>query len=351
MRWVVLAVLAACGTTSTTKDRPAENIAFATSTVHSANLGGLDGADAICNELADAAGLGGTYVAWLSTTTTNAFSRIENGVGWVAIDGTPIAATPTDLVTGSMVSPIAYDERGHDVRPTQSEVWTGTLGDGTYSGSTCMGWTIEDPTVNADVGAASAGSTQFTHSAAASCAAPRRFYCFETDRTTPVVVPAPTGRRAFITSAVWQPNAGGIGDADLLCQNEAAAAALPGTYLALLPNGTATAASRFDTSGAPWTTATGIPLSETADRLFTADFLHGFINTQADGTHAIPTALAWCGDPVDAKAGAACADWTMPVASAVSGSFGDPHESSRRLFASAGAPCDFPGLYLYCLQQ
>ena len=39
---------------------------FVTSTVHDGNLGGLVGADAICNSLASAAGLAGTYKAWLS---------------------------------------------------------------------------------------------------------------------------------------------------------------------------------------------------------------------------------------------------------------------------------------------
>jgi hypothetical protein len=39
---------------------------FVTSTVHDGNLGGLAGADAICNSLASDAGLPGTYKAWLS---------------------------------------------------------------------------------------------------------------------------------------------------------------------------------------------------------------------------------------------------------------------------------------------
>src|SRR5262249_42934796 len=39
---------------------------FVTSTTHDGNLGGLDGADAICASLAANAGLSGTYKAWLS---------------------------------------------------------------------------------------------------------------------------------------------------------------------------------------------------------------------------------------------------------------------------------------------
>lgn len=38
---------------------------FVTSTTNTADLGGLAGADATCNSLDSAAGLGGNWVAWL----------------------------------------------------------------------------------------------------------------------------------------------------------------------------------------------------------------------------------------------------------------------------------------------
>ena len=52
------------------------NIVFATSTLQDGNLGGLAGADAICNTRASAAGLPGAYVAWLSSTTVDARDRL-----------------------------------------------------------------------------------------------------------------------------------------------------------------------------------------------------------------------------------------------------------------------------------
>src|SRR5438445_512912 len=45
--------------------------AFVSSAIVTGNLGGLTGADALCNDLAKKAGLGGTYVAWISTTKVN----------------------------------------------------------------------------------------------------------------------------------------------------------------------------------------------------------------------------------------------------------------------------------------
>src|SRR5438067_367824 len=107
MRWAAIAMMCACGGTTTPRDRPPENIAFATSTVQTGNLGGLDGADMLCTRLAHDAGLDGTYVAWLSVSTTTAFSRVQQAPGWVAVDGTPIAETASDLASGGILSPLA----------------------------------------------------------------------------------------------------------------------------------------------------------------------------------------------------------------------------------------------------
>src|SRR5690606_988458 len=60
------------------------NIVFVTSTQHVAqDLGGLEGADRICADRAAAAGLPGTYVAWLSTRTVDARDRLAGARGWV----------------------------------------------------------------------------------------------------------------------------------------------------------------------------------------------------------------------------------------------------------------------------
>lgn len=56
------------------------------------------------------------------------------------------------------------------------------------------------------------------------------------------------GRLAFVTDDVFQPG-GGIAAADALCQREASAAGLPGTYCAELATSTGPAEARFDLSG------------------------------------------------------------------------------------------------------
>ncbi|MGB3146675.1 MAG: hypothetical protein WBA91_02830, partial [Paracoccaceae bacterium] len=61
------------------------------------DLGGLDGADAHCASLAEAAGVTGkTWHAYLSATGVNARDRIGTGP-WVNAAGVAIAASVDDL--------------------------------------------------------------------------------------------------------------------------------------------------------------------------------------------------------------------------------------------------------------
>jgi hypothetical protein len=106
--------------------------------------GALAAADAICNARAGSAGLGGTFVAWLSTSTRNARDRAElvpaAMLGWVRTgDGLPFAATLAQLVAHQVLYPPRFDEFGRD---TTTPVLTGTLVDGTYDYSNnCGGYT------------------------------------------------------------------------------------------------------------------------------------------------------------------------------------------------------------------
>ncbi|MCB1058064.1 MAG: hypothetical protein KDD11_21405, partial [Acidobacteria bacterium] len=53
-------------------------IVFVTSVGHDGNFGGLAGADAFCQSLADAVSLGGTFKAWLSDSTTSPADRFAH---------------------------------------------------------------------------------------------------------------------------------------------------------------------------------------------------------------------------------------------------------------------------------
>src|SRR5205823_203503 len=70
-----------------------DKVVFVTSTSYDGNLGGLTGGDAKCQARAVAAGLAGTYKAWLCSGSTSAASRLSHlSTGdYVRLDGAVLA--------------------------------------------------------------------------------------------------------------------------------------------------------------------------------------------------------------------------------------------------------------------
>lgn len=159
---------------------------FVTSTTYTGNMGGLAGADAACNARAQAAGLPGTYVAWLSTTGAggvNAIDRLGTWPGaYALLDGFRVAGSRAQL-TGSIDSAI-YRTEFNVQRPLttpQREVFTGTDSTGRGEvGFTCGNWLQSGTTLSAVVGDHLSASSQWTlDSTSGSCALARPIYCFE----------------------------------------------------------------------------------------------------------------------------------------------------------------------------
>ena len=123
-----------------------------------ANLGGLDGADRLCQTLAQAVGAGAkTWRAYLSTqaangaTAVNARDRIGRGP-WQNVKGVVIAKDVADLhgSANNLTKQTALTEKGTVVNgrgdtPNIHDVLTGTQPDGTAypagSDMTCGNWT------------------------------------------------------------------------------------------------------------------------------------------------------------------------------------------------------------------
>ncbi len=121
------------------------------------NLGGLAGADAICERLASAAGVGGrNWRAYLSTQATatapaiNARDRIGKGP-WTNVKGVVVAKDLAELHgTNSINKETALTEKG-DVVPArpdpvnQHDIMTGSRPDGTAmpadKDASCSNWT------------------------------------------------------------------------------------------------------------------------------------------------------------------------------------------------------------------
>lgn len=116
-----------------------------------ANLGGLEGADAQCQKLAEAAGVSGkTWHAYLSTSTVDAKDRIGAGP-WVNAKGQKIADDVASLHSdaNNINKETALDEKGNVVngrgdQPNKHDILTGSKPDGTkIAEQTCGDWTLD----------------------------------------------------------------------------------------------------------------------------------------------------------------------------------------------------------------
>ncbi len=157
---------------------------FATSTTHSGNLGGVAGADAICQTLAGQAGLPGTFKAWLSNATQSpATSFTQNPGRYVRTDGLPIVANWTVLVSGAALSvPIDRDETGAYIT-AELETWTNTLPSGLPTTNDisliCNAWNDGSGVPSGRVGAIGKMDEGWTNDHSDRCNSTWRLYCFQ----------------------------------------------------------------------------------------------------------------------------------------------------------------------------
>lgn len=162
-------------------------LVFVSSETYYGDLGGLDGADAKCQALADAAGLFGEYKAWLSDATTSAESRLNhNPRPYILVDGTVVADDWADLTDGNIDNPINLTELNET--PTEDGgVWTNSdyLGGPICYGldvCACVSWTNSFEGFAGFIGFI--GSTDHYWSGTSDgpvvhCAEPWRLYCFQ----------------------------------------------------------------------------------------------------------------------------------------------------------------------------
>jgi len=333
------------------------NAVFVTSTTYQPGaLGGLAGADDACQARAAAAGLPGTYRAWLSTSgagAVDAIARLGSARGWVRPDGKPFVDTTTDLAGGRIMYPPRLDESGNDLG--QVFALTATTADGTLHPltTTCSDYTDTNASGIFVGGWASAGSGMFTVFDFRSCSAWGHLYCFGVDQSRALGPTPVAGRRAFVTNAFFT-TGGGLGAADALCASEASAASLPGTFLAALATTTASASSRFDTTGAPWVRADGLALTPTAAALFSTPYMDVAFNVNADGTAWFGNYGVWGGASSWSSVGTAastCDDYTSTVgSSAVGGRVGDTKATTLFGFDTMD-PCNATWMKLLCMQN
>ena len=116
--------------------------AFVTSTTYNGNLGGLSGADAKCQERAAAAGLAGSYFAWIAGIgdTSRFTDQWPAETRFELVDEVVFATSFSILVSGPHNPLLALDEFGS---PVTGRTWVGGVGATPSCTNNFISWTTD----------------------------------------------------------------------------------------------------------------------------------------------------------------------------------------------------------------
>lgn len=165
---IVAVLVAGCGEDApTAPSGPVMGFFVTSATSATGNLGGLAGADATCQRLASAAGMGNrTWAAYLSaergSTGQPVHARDRIGTGpWYNANRVLIANNLAELHARTGDAALFIDERGQRINgqwtgsptPNEHDILTGSSPDGTVMmGATCEDWTSSSTSLAARVG-------------------------------------------------------------------------------------------------------------------------------------------------------------------------------------------------------
>lgn len=237
------------------------NLAFLSPVAVSPDFGGLEEADELCNQWADAAGAPGSYRAILSAEVDGdvvaANSRLAGARGWVRRDGLPIADEPSKLFEGGPWTSVHLGPDGND--SGSKRVWTGSDSNGSSYSATCDAWTSADP---ADSGAAGYSTLTaypwLNHQggqAPWSCGQTAHLYCMGVDKNEELDVKqfAEPGLTfvMFTTYEAQIETDGGVEALDAICQEAAKAdpELADKDFLAFVAQDGVSAIGRFSSGG------------------------------------------------------------------------------------------------------
>jgi hypothetical protein len=197
-----------CTTTTTLPER----IIFATSIAVQGDtgglsVGGLSGADNVCDAAAATAALPGSYIAWMCDGITAPIDRMAQFPGpYIRTDGALIANDFGDLTDGTLINPINYDEFGNNLSTDPiTNAWTFANADALCDTTTypspgsgpcppltnCLancsatpliagnGWTSQDIDAQGVFGDINASTNQWSSIGTNVCADTARLYCVQ----------------------------------------------------------------------------------------------------------------------------------------------------------------------------
>lgn len=275
------------------------NQMFATSLAGSANIGswgsaaggktGLEAADSICQNLANAAGLLGAFRALLSDSNDDAYCRLHNFSGkkasncgqatlpnsagpWVRTDGFPFVNSINALFGNQIFSyvPPVLDESASKVSGFEYYFrGTDELGALGYQ-SGCNDWSSTS-SLSVYVGRTSNTIGEWEGGPESHCMLNARLLCFQTGPSQPLPPFALPGKKVFLSSEEgtgnlhgWASSGGntGIAAGDAVCKNRAAATGLQNaqSFKAWISDSGADAKDRL-TSDGPWVRLDGVSVA------------------------------------------------------------------------------------------
>jgi hypothetical protein len=152
MRITLLLILllgAAVAAPMLAQNQPMSFFVSSTGSGNGGNLGGLDGADKLCQSLAAKAGAGSrTWRAYLSTSNPDVHARERIGTGpWHNAKGVLIAANVAELHSdkANINNDTALDEQGRPINaqgaPNRHDILTGSTVEGRAAPANCQNWT------------------------------------------------------------------------------------------------------------------------------------------------------------------------------------------------------------------
>ncbi|MDC0720834.1 DUF4215 domain-containing protein [Nannocystis bainbridge] len=157
---------------------------FVSSKMYTGALGGVTGADTKCKSMAQAAGLGGNWKAWISGADDSSApaARFTRSIGGYFLpNGTQVANNWDDLVDGLLQAKIGQHEPGANVQGVgHTVVHTNTKADGTRTGDAhCAGWTSDSADLSTARGSMAHANVRWTEDDVHYCSIAARIYCFE----------------------------------------------------------------------------------------------------------------------------------------------------------------------------
>lgn len=313
------------------------NFMFTTSGRFAMGATSVAEADAHCNAAAVAGGLPGHYLAWLSTSTALAKTRIQmtGARGWVRTDGRPFARTPNEIAAGKIFYPPRLDENGTDLvnLGLNSRVATGTDSDLSQAADNCVNFTGPGMI---RVGAFDAVWPFWTAMESLDCTEVTHLYCFGVDRAFDLPTVAPAGKLAFVTTMAYSPTS--LADADGVCTTEGGG----GLYRALIAPTDATARSRVTSTG-PYYRPDGMIVS-----VDLTTFIAPISQTRA-GVYQQKS--VWFGAPDSTTNGNQslnCGNWT---GAGTSPHLGDSSRTDDSMFSTGGMNSCGSAHRVYCIEN